>query len=398
MVQILTFGCKVNQYESQLIKENIEKDPFFNQNNIVIINSCCVTEKVENEVKKTIKKLIKEGKNVYLTGCLEKKWNILNKSLENLIPVPKEKFFKTQNKISYFNGHTRSFVKVEDGCENFCSYCIVPFLRGKVKSKREKEIIEEIKILAENGYKEVVLTGIDLGAFGRDTGESLATLIDKIDKIEGIKRIRISSIEIYYIEEKFIDFLKTIKKFCPHFHIPLQSGSDRILKLMKRRYEFNEYYEKIKMIEAKIEKVTFTTDIMVGFPGETDNDFEKTCIAIEKIEFLKVHIFPYSERELTLAINLSNKIDPKIKKEREKTLITISNSVSKKVKEKFIEKKLEVLFERKKDKFWEGYSENYIPVILKSEENLRNQIITVKPQKIFKNSLLSIIYNEGGGL
>ncbi|MCM8818501.1 MAG: MiaB/RimO family radical SAM methylthiotransferase [Candidatus Omnitrophica bacterium] len=391
MAQILSFGCKVNQYESQLIKENIEKDPFFNnQNDIVIINSCCVTEKVENEVKKTIRKLLKERKKVYLTGCLERKLNMLNERYENVRIIPKEEFFKIKNKISYFNGHTRSFVKIEDGCENFCSYCIVPFLRGKIKSRPEKEIVEEIKCLADNGYKEVVLTGIDLGSFGKDTGESLVNLIDKIDKIEGIKRIRISSIEIYYIDEKFINSLKNFKKFCPHFHIPLQSGSDRILKLMGRRYKFNQYYEKIQMIKQNIEKVTFTTDIMVGFPGETDDDFEKTCIAVEKVEFLKVHIFPYSERENTPAKNLFNKIDIKIKKEREKILLKISNSVSKKVKEKFIGKKLEVLFEKKIDNFWEGYSENYIPIILKSEDDLKNKIIPVLPYKIFKNFLLSV--------
>lgn len=392
MVKILTFGCKVNQYESQLIRENIEKDLFFNKDDFVIINSCCVTEKVENEVKRNIRKLLKEGKKIFLTGCLAEKLNILNEKLENVEIVKKEEFFKIKDKISRFNGHTRSFVKIEDGCENFCSYCIVPFVRGKVKSRREKDIIEEIKCLSENGYKEVVLTGIDLGAFGKDTGENLISLIDKIDQIKGIERIRLSSIEIYYIDEKFIDFLKNKKKFCPHFHIPLQSGSDKILKLMGRRYKFDQYYEKIQMIKEKMVDATFTTDIMVGFPGETDDDFEKTCIGIEKIEFLKVHIFPYSKRENTPAISLSDEIDEKIKKEREKILLKISNNVSKKVKEKFIGKKLSVLFERKKDNWWEGYSENYIPVILKSDKNLKNQIVDIIPEKILKNFLFGVIY------
>jgi len=387
MAQILTFGCKVNQYESQLIKENIEKDVHFCSDDIVIINSCCVTAKVEKEIYKKIRKFLKEGKKIYLTGCLTEKNNI-EKKFENVNVVKKEFFLKIKDKISSFNGHTRCFIKIENGCENFCSYCIVPFVRGKVKSRREKDIIEEVKCLAEKGYKEIVLTGIDFGAYGKDTGENLFSLIEKIDEIDGIERIRLSSIEIYYIEEKLIDFLKKTKKFCPHFHIPLQSGSDRILKLMGRRYTFNEYYEKIEMIKEKIEKVTFTTDIMVGFPGEKEEDFEKSCSAVEKIGFLKVHIFPYSERENTPAINLPDKIDEKTKKEREKILLKISNLTSKKIKETFIGVKLNVLFEREKENFWEGYSENYIPAIVKSSQNLKNRIVPVIPKKIFKNFLL----------
>ncbi len=388
MAKILTFGCKVNQYESQLIKENIEKDENFKDDNIVIINSCCVTEKVEKEVKKAIKRLLKERKKIYLTGCLIEKDPDSFKNLENIQTVKKDFFYKFKNKIERFNSHTRCFVKIEDGCENFCSYCIVPYVRGKVKSRNEEEIIEEIKCLVKNGYKEVVLTGIDLGAFGRDTGDSLISLIEKVNKIEGLERIRLSSIEIYYIDDKLINFLKNIGKFCPHFHIPLQSGSDRILNLMGRRYKFDDYFKKIEMIREKIEKVTFTTDIMVGFPGETEDDFEKSCLAVEKIKFLKVHIFPYSEREFTKAINLPDKIDEKKKKEREKILFEILNKISMCVKEKFVGESLYVLFEREKNGFWEGYSENYIPVILKSRENLKNKILKVIGQKIIEDKLL----------
>ena len=389
MAQILTYGCKVNQYESQLIKENIEKDENFKDENIVIINSCCVTEKVEKEIKKKIKKLLKEGKKIFLTGCLAEKDTTYFKNLGNIEIVKKDFFYRYKNRIEKFNSHTRVFIKVEDGCENFCSYCIIPYVRGKIRSRKEEEIIEEIKCLSENGYKEIVLTGIDLGSYGKDTGKDLKSLIEKIEKIDGIERIRLSSIEIYHINEEFIDFLKNVKKFCPHFHIPLQSGSDRILELMGRRYKFEEYFKKIDMIREKIEKATFTTDIMVGFPSENEDDFEKSCSAIEKVKFLKVHIFPYSEREFTKAINLPDKIDEKKKKEREKILFEVSNRVGRSVKEEFIGKELYVLFEREENKLWEGYSENYIPFILKSDDNLRNKIVKVVARKIIihKNQL-----------
>ncbi|MCM8785890.1 MAG: MiaB/RimO family radical SAM methylthiotransferase [Candidatus Omnitrophica bacterium] len=393
MAKIITFGCKVNQYESQLIKENIEKDENFKSNDIVILNSCCVTEKAEKEVEKKIRELLNQRKKIYLTGCIAEK-NGKFKEIGNIKIVEKSFFFKYKDKIEYFNRHTRAFVKIEDGCENFCTYCIIPFIRGRVKSRSEKEIIEEIKQLVENGYKEIVLTGVNLGCYGKDTGESLISLIEKIQEIEEIKRIRLSSIEVYYINEPFINSLKNIKKFCPHFHMPLQSGSDKILSLMGRRYSFNEYYEKIEKIKEKIEKVTFTTDIMVGFPGEKDDDFEKSCIAIDKIKFLKVHIFPYSERKITSAVSLPDKVDEKTKKERLKKILKISEISRKKVMEEFIGKRLDVLFEKKIDHFWKGYSENYIPVIVNSERNLKNEIVSVIPQKIYKGFLLSKILNQ----
>ncbi|MCM8804660.1 MAG: radical SAM protein, partial [Candidatus Omnitrophica bacterium] len=189
MVQILTFGCKVNQYESQLIRENIKEEELFKDENIVIINSCCVTEKVEREVKKKIRKLLKDGKKVYLTGCLAEK-NGIEEEFEDINIIKKEKFFKIKDKITTLNGHTRCFIKIEDGCENFCSYCIIPFVRGKERSRKEEDILDEIKSLVEKGYKEVVLTGINLGAYGKDTNTNLLSLIEKIERIENVERIR----------------------------------------------------------------------------------------------------------------------------------------------------------------------------------------------------------------
>lgn len=391
MAIILTYGCKVNQYESQLIRENIELNGNFKEDNIVIINTCCVTDKIEKEIKKKIRKLLKEGKKIYITGCLVKKNSQLIENTENIIIVDKSFFIANKDKIERFEGHTRCFVKIEDGCDNFCSYCIIPFVRGKVRSRFERDIIEEVNKLVDNGYKEVVLTGINLGCYGKDTGENLISLIENLSKIENLKRIRLSSIEIYYIDENLIDFLKNVEKFCPHFHIPLQSGSDRILKLMGRRYTLSEFIEKLDMIKNKIEKVTFTTDIIVGFPGEKDEDFEMSCYAIEKIGFLKVHVFPYSEREGTKAIYLPEKIKEEIKKERIKRILKVSNMVSKKVKERFIGKKCKILFEKEKNRWWEGYSENYIPFKVKSEKNLKNEILEVIPEKIYREFLIGKI-------
>jgi len=390
-MEFITFGCKVNQYETQLLKENI---PFLykRNENICIINTCCVTSKVEKEVRRIIRKKIREGKEVYLTGCF------INKEKDKIIkdfPVVKifNKFdsFKRTKIISSFDRHTRAFIKIEDGCENKCSYCIIPLVRGKVKTRDEKEILEEVKTLVGNGYKEVVLTGVDLGAYGKDNGKKLSDLIEKISKINGLKRLRLSSIEIFHIDKEFINFLSSIGIFCPHFHIPLQSGSDRILNLMKRRYNYSQYLEKIEYIRRKIKNITFTTDIMVGFPDEKDDDFDDSCKAIEEIKFLKVHIFPFSPREGTEAILLENKVDWKTKKEREKILFKIAENIRKKVMNDFLNKNLSVLVEKKEGNFWTGYSDNYIPFLISSKEDLKNEIISVKGEKFFDGKIYGIM-------
>ncbi len=390
-IEFITFGCKVNQYETQLLKENI---PFlYNQNNnVCVINTCCVTSKVEKEIRRIIRKKIREGKEVYLTGCF------VNKDKDKIIkdfPEVKifDKFacFNRTRIISFFEKHTRAFVKIEDGCENKCSYCIIPFVRGKVKTREEKEILEEVKTLAGNGYKEIVLTGVDLGSYGKDNGKKLSDLIEKISKIKGVERLRLSSIEIFHINKEFIDFLSSVEIFCSHFHIPLQSGSDRILKLMKRRYNYSQYLEKIEYIRRKIKNVTFTTDIMVGFPDEKDDDFNDSCKAIEEIKFLKVHIFPFSPREGTEAMLLENKVDWKTKKEREKVLSKIAENSRKKVMSDFLSKNLSVLIEKKEGNFWTGYSENYIPFLISSRENLKNEIISVKGEEIVDGKIYGIM-------
>ncbi|MCD6221231.1 MiaB/RimO family radical SAM methylthiotransferase [bacterium] len=389
--EFITFGCKVNQYETQLLKENI---PFlYRQNNdVCVINTCCVTDKVEKEIRRIIRKKIREGKKVWLTGCF------VNKERERIkVNFPDVKIFdkftcfNRTRIISFFEKHTRAFVKIEDGCENKCSYCIIPLVRGKVSSRDENEILEEIKTLGGNGYKEIVLTGVDLGAYGKDNGKKLSDLIEKISKIKGIERLRLSSIEVFHIDKEFIDFLSSFEIFCPHFHIPLQSGSDRILKLMRRRYNYSQYLEKIEYIRKKFKNVTFTTDIMIGFPEETDEDFKKSCKAVEEIGFLKVHIFPFSPREGTEAMLLENKVDWRIKKEREKVIFKVAENSRRKVMSNFLNKNLNVLVEKKEGNFWTGYSENYIPFLVSSQKDLKNEIISVKGEEIVDGKIYDIM-------
>ncbi len=391
-VRIFTLGCKVNQYETQLLKENFLHNGFListDENfDIGVLNSCCVTSKAEKECRNIVRRLLRENKEVWITGCwVKKEKEEIMREFPSVKVFEKEFLFhsyfeKKINKISEFSNHTRAFIKIEDGCENFCSYCIIPFVRGPVKSRLIREIVEEVKTLAENGYKEIVLTGIDLGSFGKDTGENLTDLISEISKIEDVKRIRLSSIELFHIKDELIDFLAENEKFCSHFHIPLQSGSDKILELMKRKYKIAEYMEKIERIRKKIPHVTFTTDIMVGFPGEEDRDFSLTCKAVEDVGFLKIHIFPFSLRKGTLAENFKFCVEERIKKERFWILDKLGKEISKKVKEGFLGSIQEVLIENKVEDGWRGYSRNYLPVSIDSERDLQNMILGVKLCKI----------------
>lgn len=393
-LRFFTFGCKANQYDSQFMMEFFSKQGYSIDNrdyDIAVVNTCCVTKKAESEAKTLIKKLVKNKKQVWITGCLVEK---------NSFSMPETKILKRgfiyqqaklagMQGIEYFYSHTRAFVKIVDGCENFCSYCIVPFVRGKIKSREISEIISEVKKLVENSYKEIVFTGIDLGGFGKDTEESLKELLQKVNKVKGLERFRLSSIEVFYIDDELLKVLKKSDKFCPSFHIPLQSGSDRILKLMGRPYSFVQYKNTLEKIKAIFKDVCFTTDIIVGFPGETEDDFELSLKAIEECSFLKVHIFPFSLHPQTKAASLPDRISELTKKQRLKRAIELAEKVSLQVKKQFIGKKLKVLVERKIDDFWFGYSQYYVPVVIDSPLILAGKIIEVLPQetKTIKNTV-----------
>ncbi len=387
---VKTYGCKVNQYESQLIRENLEKKGLMlssgGEADAVVVNTCCVTAKAEKDARSFIRKSLNEGKRVLVTGCAVRKDDGLKEMFPSAVFYPdKESFIKQElaglNAVSRFDGHTRAFVKIEDGCENFCSYCIVPLVRGRVKSRLSAEIISEVERLSLNGYKEIVLTGIDLGAYGRDTGEGFISLLEKLNKVKGLRRIRMSSLEVFHLTGELAEALLSGGLFCPHFHIPLQSGSDRVLGLMGRRYSFSDYMDRIDAVKKKGKgRAAFTTDLMVGFPGETDDDFRLTCKAVEKAGFIRAHIFRYSKREGTAACLMENQVDGSVKREREKVLESVVGKVSSEVKRNWVGKTLEVLAERKTVRGWEGYSSEYLPVAFTGGERLINEIVSVRAE------------------
>ena len=386
---IYTLGCKVNNCDSNKITSILVSFGFkisdSEKADIIIINSCAVTNESVRKTRQNINKFKKINKNCFLilTGCaiiLEQ--FLSNKNIDlvcnkkKLINKIKEKFgiFEQNTEINFINNseRTRAFIKIEDGCENFCSYCIIPFARGKIKSKNLDEVDFECKKLFNYGFKEFVLTGINLGKYGQDLNLNLIDAIKIARKY--CKRIRLSSLEPDVLNKKFIDNLCLFDEICPSFHLSLQSGSDRILKLMNRKYNIDFYLELINYIKNKFKNATFSTDIIIGYPGETDEDFENTLKIIKKIGFIKVNVFPFSPRPFTKAYNL-NQIDFKLKKYRVKKAIEFSELISKKVISNFIGESFEVLFENKeKNNIFSGYSRNYIKIKYKSDENLCGKI------------------------
>lgn len=390
---IITLGCKVNSYESNFMKEALVKNgfSFCNLNekcDILILNTCTVTDTSDKKSLKEVRRLKRENPNAILVvcGCSVQndktkyddlginilmgninKSNILSiieKYLDDKTPVEyvaKTRDLPFENMEVDISDHTRAYIKIEDGCDNFCSYCIIPFVRGKKRSKDFSLVLREVEHLANNGYKEIVLTGIDTGGY-ESNGKDLTDLIHEMSKINGIERIRQSSIEITQINEKFIDELKNNKKICDHIHIPLQSGSDSILKLMNRKYDLKYFFDKIDMIRSVRPDISITTDVIVGFPGETEEMFLETMETCKKINFSKIHAFPYSERKGTKASMMDGKVAESVKHERVKKLLELSDSLEKSYYDKFKGKKLDVLIEEVSESGSKGHTSNYLMV------------------------------------
>ena len=284
--------------------------------------------------------------------------------------------------ITSFDNHTRAFVKIQDGCNSFCTYCIIPYTRGQVRSKNMEEVEKEVTTLVENGYKEIVLTGIHTGKYGIDLKNmNLEKLLRKLVTIPNIYRIRLSSIEINEINEGIMDLIQNNNIIAGHFHVPLQSGSNKILKLMNRKYTKEEFIEKIEKIKKLRKDISITTDLIVGFPGETEEDFQETINTLKKIKFTKIHTFPYSKRDGTVASNMKNQIDGKTKKSRVKEILKLSNEFEKNYYQKYINKVLEGVTELKKDGTILVHTTNFIPVILK-EKKPNNIILKVKIKSV----------------
>ncbi len=405
---IETFGCKVNIYESNYIKESLLKSGFLfvsemNEAEIIIINTCTVTNTADSKCKKFVRRVRRENPNSILVvvGCsvqnnyIEYQNMNIDILLGNIgkskLPDIINNYLQTKEKYNYFEknrdlpfedmiindfDHTRAFIKIQDGCDNFCSYCIIPFMRGKCRSKDFKEIIKEAKDLVKTNHHEIVLTGIHTGSYNYE-GKDLVDVINELSKIDGLDRIRLSSVEITELNDKFMKMLKVNDKFCNHLHIPLQAGSDNTLKKMNRKYDMNYFINKIEKIRNIRPDISITTDIIVGFPEETDSDFEETYENAKKLKFSKIHVFPYSKRNGTKA-SLMKEVSSIEKTNRVHKLLDLSNILEKEYEEKFVGQDVDVLIEEVKNNESIGHTSNYLRVVI--------------PKKLEKNKMYKVKY------
>lgn len=418
-VCIVTFGCKVNQYDSEAVLEMLTEEGYIKVNtifeaDIVIFNSCAVTAESVKKLKKSLNFVRNNNKNaiVVLMGCVPQAFpefrdsfknvdifignsnkNKIGEILKNFIEQRKrivcvepfgsvsENFF-----VSEFSDRTRAFLKIEDGCNRFCSYCIIPYARGKIRSKPINEIISEVYTLAKNGYKEITFVGINLSSYGIDIGTNLDEILKMVALVPGIERIRLGSLEPDLVTEEFLIKLSENPKFCPQFHLSLQSGSNKILKSMHRLYTKEDYINITKKIAMLFKNSTITTDLIVGFPGESEEDFNDSIEMIKKIGFLKVHVFPYSARSGTLAAGMPNQIPKNVKLLRVKKAIAEAERQKGIILNNFIGKRLSVLYENtKQGKWYEGYTSNYILVKAVSDTDIRGKIIDTYIESCEKN-------------
>ncbi len=408
-VGVLTLGCKVNTYESEYVINELKKAGYIIKDfddicDIYIINTCTVTNQSDSKSMKMIRQAIRRNSDacVVAMGCFiaaNQDYSIdglditiANKDKARIVELLDEYFknkevMKLQYKgrlkefedmyINSFPGRTRAFVKIQDGCDNFCSYCIIPFVRGKCRSKDEDKVISEIKDLVNNGYREIVLTGIHTGSYGVDLETSFADLLKRCVEIPGLDRLRISSIETTELNDDVLEVLKKSKVLVDHLHIPIQAGSDKILKAMKRKYDLAYFFDKIAEIRSIRPEIAISTDVIVGFPDESEEDFQTTIDTCRKLEFSKLHVFPFSERKGTVAATLDGKLDGSVKKDRARRLIAVSHELETNYMQKFINREVDVLIEEYKDGYSYGHTGNFLYVKIKGELP-HNEIIKVK--------------------
>ena len=441
-VAFITLGCKVNQYETnamtqQFIEKGYEVLDHTQKANIYIVNTCTVTNMSDRKSRQMLRRVKELSKEAIIVACgcyaqvakeeLEKieeinlvlgnnekkdiveyvekyiKNQISKKSQEDkrYIEIKNAKvqqITKTQKNIETqiedvmnqkefvefgditFTEKTRAVIKIQDGCDRFCSYCIIPYARGRVRSRKPEHILSEIQKNAKEGIKEVVITGIHIASYGKDFKQAyrLIDLLEEMNEIEGIERIRLGSIEPLLITPEFVNRLEKLEKVCHQFHLSLQSGCDETLKRMNRRYTTEQFKEITKLLRNTFEDAILTTDIIVGFPGESEEEFEKTYEFLKEIKFYKMHVFKYSPRKGTKAAVMPNQIDGNKKEERSRRLIELSNQNEKAYNEQYIGKEVEVLFEEEKNGIWQGHTKNYILAHYKTEENMENKLIKLQ--------------------
>ena len=424
-VAFYTLGCKVNQYETEAMLELFEKEGYEKAEtedyaDVYVINTCTVTHMSDRKSRQYIRRMKKKNPDaiIAVVGCYSQvsPEEILSIDEVNLVmgtndrkkiveevkkidasrkvstvdDIMKVKAFE-EIEINKTNGKTRAFMKIQDGCDRYCSYCIIPYARGRVRSRDLESIVKEVDNLAANGYKEVVLTGIHVASYGKDIKDSDIKLLDvikQINDIEGIERIRLSSVEPILFTDEFVEAVSTMDKVCPHYHLSLQSGCDETLKRMKRRYTTEEYKAIVDRLRAAIPNVSITTDVIVGFPGETNEEFDKTYEFLKDIELTHMHVFKYSPRKGTPAATMENQVDPSTKHDRSEKLLQLNEENFNKFGQKMLDKEFNVLFEQKVgDNKYEGLTENYVKVIVESDNDISEQILKVKIKDV-KNEFL----------
>ncbi len=419
-VAFYTLGCKVNQYETEAMLEMFEKEGYEQVSNedyadVYVINTCTVTHMSDRKSRQYVRRMRKKNPDaiIAVVGCYSqvspeeileieevnlvmgtnerrtivdeiKKLEALEgeKKASTVDDIMKVRAFE-EIEISQSNGRTRAFMKIQDGCDRFCTYCIIPYARGgKVRSRDMESIINEAKTLAENGYEEVVLTGIHVASYGKDLREENVTLLDvikKINEIDGIKRIRTSSVEPILFTDEFVNEVSKMEKVMPHYHLSLQSGCDETLKRMNRRYTTAEYKEIVDKLRREIPNVAITTDVIVGFPGETEEEFNETYNFLKDIELAQMHIFKYSPRKGTKAADMENQVSPQIKHERSEKLIQLNKENFERFASKMIGKEFDVLFEQSVgENRYEGLTPNYLKTFVNCDEDICGKILKVK--------------------
>lgn len=412
-------GCKVNAYETEAMQQLLEENgyeivPFKEGADVYIINTCTVTNMADRKSRQMLHRAKKMNPDaiVVAAGCYvqaKEASGEIDESIDIVIGNNKKKdliqildgFYEKkqgQNKavidinhtheyeemhLNKTAEHTRAYIKVQDGCNQFCTYCIIPFARGRVRSRAKEDVVREVTELAANGYQEVVLTGIHLSSYGADLeNENLLSLILAVNEIKGIKRIRLGSLEPRIITEDFVKTISGLEKMCPHFHLSLQSGCDETLRRMNRRYTSEEYYEKCMLLRKYFAHPALTTDVIVGFPGETEEEFEKSKAFIDKVDFYETHIFKYSKREGTKAAVMDNQIPEQIKTARSNELLELGQKKRIKYEEQFVGTTVEVLMEEQikidGENYQVGHTKEYVKVALKTEANLQNKLVDIQ--------------------
>lgn len=417
-IAFITLGCKVNLYDTEAMAElftekGYEVVDFEEYADVYLINTCTVTNLGDKKSRQMIRraKRINPNSVVVATGCyaqvaseevakieginivigtknrseiVETVENYVaeNGVVNNVSDIMAEKEFEPLQ-ISRLTNRTRAYIKIQEGCNRYCTYCIIPYARGPIRSRKPEEVVEEVKKLAENGFKEVVLTGIHVASYGLDLGNiTLADIIEKVHSVDGIERIRFSSMEPLAIDNEFVARMSKLPKVCDHYHLSLQSGCNRTLKRMNRKYNAEQYAEVCERLRNAFPNVAITTDIIVGFPDETEEDFKESLAFAERMKLDKIHTFPYSPKKGTPAAKMKNQISGEVKSQRSKEMIALSDKMNIDFLNNNIGKTVPVLFEDMENGFWQGHTTNYIKVLAKSDENLNNKIVDVKLDKI----------------